>query len=163
VLRLSLILGMGFGLLLAIFPFIPGSLAGRISPIRGFFRFLMLPGRSSSWPWVFSTPMPGCERFTDRHCFALDRIMDDHHCRAMVGIPKALSRILAYALILEIGSLSCPQPRSYRAGRTNLVLFFALLVHALSLGVWALALTVFRQEARTSISHRSRGWAGDFH
>jgi formate hydrogenlyase subunit 3/multisubunit Na+/H+ antiporter MnhD subunit len=64
VLRLSLILGMGFGLLLAIFPFYTWLplLAEESHPYVVSFVFLMLPGIFILAPG-FLTPMPGCERF----------------------------------------------------------------------------------------------------
>lgn len=152
VLRLSLILGMGFGLLLAIFPFytwIP-LLAGEAHPYVASFVFLLLPGAIfilalgflNEYAWLREAPQIS----TVFRWIGLLMIVSSGLWSAF---QRQLSRVLAYGLILEIGFsfLALSLALSGQA-LVNLGLFFALIVpRALSLGVWSLALSVLRQEA----------------
>ncbi|HLE15574.1 MAG TPA: proton-conducting transporter membrane subunit [Anaerolineales bacterium] len=162
VVRLTLLLGLGFGLLLAIFPFYTWLplLAEEAHPYVASFVFLLLPGAIfvlvlgflDEYAWLREVP----EIST---AFRWAGILMIITSGLWSMFQRQLARILAYALILEIGFsfLALNLALSERTA-LYLGLFFALQVpRGLSLGVWSLALSVLRQEAPELQFHHIQG------
>jgi NADH-quinone oxidoreductase subunit N len=145
----SVLIGLGFALLLAIFPFhtwIP-MLAKEGHPYATAFVFLLLPGTISLLGLGF------LDRFAwlraSESTYELLRttgIVMVAIAGVWAAFQTSLDRMLAYAIILEIGlsfiALGLAQGEE---AATYLGIFFAaLLPRGLSLGVWALALSVIQ-------------------
>jgi formate hydrogenlyase subunit 3/multisubunit Na+/H+ antiporter MnhD subunit len=149
VLRASILMGLGFAFLLAVFPFytwIP-MLAQEVHPYAAAFVFLLLPGAIS----LFGL------NFLDRYSWLRDS-ENTYLLLRTVGVlmvvtaglwaafQRRLDRMLAYALILEIGLsfVAVGLGQGEQAGTYLGIFFAALLPRGLGLGVWALALSIIR-------------------
>ena len=145
----SILIALGFAFLLAVFPFytwIP-MLAKESHPYTAAFVFLVLPGTISLLGLGF------LDRFswlrTSENTYFLLRstgILMVVTAGVWAAFQTHLERMLAYALILEIGFsfISIGLAQGAQAGTYLGIFFAALLPRGLSLGVWALALAVIR-------------------
>jgi NADH-quinone oxidoreductase subunit N len=145
----SVLIALGFAFLLAVFPFytwIP-MLAKESHPYAAAFVFLLLPGTISLLGLGF------LDRFswlrTSENTYILLRgagILMVVTAGFWAAFQTHLERILAYALILEIGFsfIAIGLAEGTQAGTYLGFFFAALLPRGLSLGVWALALAIIR-------------------
>jgi formate hydrogenlyase subunit 3/multisubunit Na+/H+ antiporter MnhD subunit len=152
VLQASMLIVFGFAFLLAVFPFytwIP-MLAQEAHPYAAAFVFLLLPGATALFGLNF------LDRFawlrTSPNTYLLFRsmgILMVVTAGVWAAFQRRLDRMLAYALILEIGlSFIAAGLAEGEQGSAFLGIFFAaLLPRGLSLGVWALALAVIHAKA----------------
>jgi formate hydrogenlyase subunit 3/multisubunit Na+/H+ antiporter MnhD subunit len=151
VLQASVLIVFGFAFLLAVFPFytwIP-MLAEEAHPYAAAFIFFLLPGALSLFGLNF------LDRFawlrTSPNTYFLLRsmgILMVVTAGVWAAFQQRLDRMLAYALILEIGLsfIAVGLAEGERAGAFLGIFFAALLPRGLSLGVWALALAIIDQK-----------------
>lgn len=148
VVKASVIMGLGFAFLLAVFPFyswIP-MLAQEAHPYAAAFVFLLLPGAITFFGLDF------LNRFSWlRESAAVFQLLRTAGVLMVVtagiwaAFQRSLERMLAYALILEIGlSLILIGLGEGEGAGDFLGVFFADLPgRGLGLGVWSLALSIF--------------------
>jgi len=151
VLRVIVTMGLGFAFLLAVFPFhswIP-MLAQEANPYSAAFVFLLLPGSImllglgflNNFAWLRT--LPGAYLLL-RSAGVLMVVT----AGLWAAFQRHLGRMLAYALIMEIGFsfITIGLAQGTQAG-TFLGIFFAAVVpRGLALGVWALALSALRSQ-----------------
>jgi NADH:ubiquinone oxidoreductase subunit 2 (subunit N) len=160
----SILIALGFAFLLAVFPFytwIP-MLAKESHPYAAAFVFLLLPGTISFLGLGFLDQYSWLR--TSENTYSLLQftgILMVVTAGVWAAFQTHLERMLAYALILEIGLsfIAIGLSQGGEAG-TYLGLFFAgLLPRGLSLGVWALALAVIRPRFSTLSFREVQGLA----
>lgn len=153
VLRASVLMGIGFAILLAVFPFhtwIP-MLSQESHPYAASFIFLLLPAAITFFGLGF------LDRFAWLRNSEVVYIVLRAAGVLMVvtaglwaAFQRHLGRMLGYAVILEIGLslIAISLVQGEQVERFLGILFAALLPRGISLGVWALALTMiwFRSE-----------------
>lgn len=162
--HVSVLIALGFALLLAVFPFytwIP-MLAKESHPYTAAFVFLLLPGTISLLGLGF------LDRFTwlrtSENTYALLRsagVLMVVTAGIWAAFQTHLERILAYALILEIGFsfIAIGLAQGTQAGTFLGIFFAALLPRGLSLGVWALALATIRSRFSVLSFREVQGFA----
>jgi formate hydrogenlyase subunit 3/multisubunit Na+/H+ antiporter MnhD subunit len=158
VLRGALLAGLGFSFLLAVFPFhtwMP-MLSDESHPFPAAFVFYMLPGSV----FLFGIKFLGMNEWLSGFFWVPALLQAAGGLMIVTGgiwaaFQRRLGRMLAYAMMVEIG-LSFLVIELQRSGSvtsadgsgTGNTLFLSLFIsRGLALGVWALALSVFRQQA----------------
>ena len=151
VLRVMVTLGLGFAFLLAVFPFhswIP-MLIQESNPYSAAFVFLLLPGSImllglgflNNFSWMRT--MPGTYLL-----FRSAGVLMVVTAGLWAAFQRHLGRMLAYALILEIGLafITIGLAQGTQTGTFLMIFFAAVVPRGLALGVWALALSALRSQ-----------------
>jgi NADH:ubiquinone oxidoreductase subunit 2 (subunit N) len=145
----SILIALGFAFLLAVFPFyswIP-MLAKESHPYAAAFVFLLLPGTISLLGLGFLDQFSWLRNSENTYSLLQSiGILMVVTAGVWAAFQVNLERMLAYALILEIGMsfIAIGLSQGEQAGAYLGIFFAALLPRGLSLGVWALALSVIR-------------------
>jgi NADH:ubiquinone oxidoreductase subunit 2 (subunit N) len=162
-LRVGILMGLGFGFLLAIFPFhswLP-MLGERSHPYAAVFVFVCLPqmvmlfglGFLERYAWMRTLPI----LFDGLRWVAVLMIFLGGW---WVAFQSHVGRVLGYAVMIEVG-FGLLAIAALANTPNGLLLHFALLPgRGLALGVWALALAILRQRAAPGevTLQALRGW-----
>ena len=163
VLRLSLLIGLGFAFLVGVFPFhswIP-MLMEEAHPYAVAFIFLLMPGAITFFGIYFLDRYVWL-RDSEGLCVVLRStgVLMVAFAGLWAAFQRHLGRMLGYAVILEIGmsliaiclkehSLGFGQENGVGVGTNSAIFFVSLLPRSISLGVWALALTFIQRQTPT--------------